>query len=190
MREPTNCAGISQRVVDCSSCSSINTATNLAMEDGADQNDSDCVIQSDAESDSDSEDREFGTPPKEKRPRAMCGAAVYGTKYNCDWESNFPFISRGKHDKTYSFYCKVCHKDVSCRHQGISDVKRHEKSSNHVTSVKSLEGSSRLDSMGFVPLRSAISTQVRCTYSYCIIITLVFTDKASRSENSCFHSSS
>ena len=79
MREPTNCAGISQRVVDCSSCSSINTATNLAMEDGADQNDSDCVIQSDAESDSDSEDREFGTPPKEKRPRAMCGAAVYGT---------------------------------------------------------------------------------------------------------------
>ena len=45
MREPTNCAGISQRVVDCSSCSSINTATNLVMEDGADQNDSFKVTQ-------------------------------------------------------------------------------------------------------------------------------------------------
>jgi len=66
---------------------------------------------------------ECGTLPKEKRPRAMCGVAVYGIKYNSDWESNFPFISRGKCDKIYSFYCKVCHKDVSCRHQGISETR-------------------------------------------------------------------
>ena len=47
------------------------------MEDGADQNDSDCVIQSDAESDSDSEDREFGTPPPRKRDPEQCAVQLF-----------------------------------------------------------------------------------------------------------------
>ena len=148
--------------------------TNIAMEgvglgqlDTDSDRDSDCVLQSDRESNSESEDCR-GTLPK-KKTRAMCGAAVYGTKYNCDWESDFPFISRGKIDKTYSFYCTVCHKDVSCKHQGISDVKRHEKSINHTTNVKSLKGSSRLGRMGFVPLHSAINTQVLANALYCTL---------------------
>ena len=78
-------------------------------------------------------------PPRRRDPEhRVVSAAAYGTKYNSDWESNFLFISRGKEDKVYSFYCKLCQKDVSCRHQG--DVKRHEKSNNHAIRVKSLDG--------------------------------------------------
>ena len=106
-------------------------------------------------------DEDPGTPPRSKKPRSLCGAAAYGTKYNKDWESKFPFISRGTIDATYSFYCKICQKDVSCCHQGVTDVKRHEQCSIHVNRVKSLENNSRLDKMGFVPVGSPIDTQVK-----------------------------
>ena len=107
------------------------------------------------------EEEEHGTPPRPKKPISLCGAAAYGTKYNKDWGSKFPFISRGKVDSVYSFYCKVCQKDVSCRHQGICDVKRHEQCTSHVNRLKSMENNSRLDNMGFVPIGSAIDTQVK-----------------------------
>jgi len=65
------------------------------------------IIEStDAETNSESKDYQFATPPK-KKPRGVCGAAAYGTKHNSDWESSFLFISPGKQDKIYSFYCKV-----------------------------------------------------------------------------------
>ena len=73
-------------------------------------------------------DEEHGTLPRPKKPWSLCGAAVYRTKYKKDWESKFPFICHGKVDTIYSFYCKVFQKDISCRHQDVSDVKRHEQS--------------------------------------------------------------
>ena len=113
------------------------------------------------ERDLDIENGEHVSPPRPKKPKSLCGAAAYGTKYNKDWESKFPFISRGKIDSVYSFYCKVCQKDISCRHQGVSDVKRHEQCRSHISLLKSMESNSRLDKMGFVPVGSAIDTQVR-----------------------------
>ena len=42
----------------------------------------------------DKELRDFDaeTPPRAKKPRSLCGAAAYGTKYNKDCESKFLFI--------------------------------------------------------------------------------------------------
>lgn len=98
-------------------------------------------------------------PPSPKRSR-VAGAATYGTRFNSEWAHQFPFLSKGKVDPVYSFYCSVCKKDVSCRHQGIADVKRHERSNSHTSNAKVLRTNSSLTSMGFVPVGSAIDTQV------------------------------
>ena len=101
----------------------------------------------------------FDSPPSPKRTK-LAGAATYGTKFKLEWMGEFPFIAEGHQDPVYSFYCQVCKKDVSCRHQGIADVRRHERSKSHSDNVSAAEGSSRLTSMGFVPVGSAIDKQV------------------------------
>ncbi len=89
-------------------------------------------------------------PPSAKKRKSVAGAASYGSKYNEEWESEFPFVSRGRgYDKVYSFYCKVCEKDVSCRHQGIADLKRHEKSGGHHSKVVVTRTNSRLEDIGY-----------------------------------------
>ena len=67
------------------------------------------------------------SPPSSKRFR-LSGAATYGIKFNSEWTAQYPFISKGHQDPVYSFYCQVCQKNFSCRHQGIADVRRHSKS--------------------------------------------------------------
>ena len=88
----------------------------------------------------DKELRDFDaeTPPQAKKPRSLCGAAAYGTK---DCESKFLFISCGKVDSiNFSFYCKVCQKDVSNRHQGVSDTSKAVVTS--IMYIKSMENNS------------------------------------------------
>lgn len=51
-------------------------------------------------------------------------------------------------------------KDVSCRHQGVADLKRHEKSAGHASKVQAVQSSSRLERMGFIPVSSALDSQV------------------------------
>ena len=118
------------------------------------------IDETDSETDGESLYVEHGMPPRPKKPWSLCGTAAYGTKYNKEWESKFPFICHGKTDAIYSFYCTVCQKDVSCRHQGVSDVKRHEQCNSHNNRLKSMENNSRLDKMGFVPIGSATDTQI------------------------------
>ena len=112
---------------------------------------------SSSSSDSESESTDKTPPPK--KLKACKGAATYGTKYNPRWQTDFPFVSGCQNDP-YSFYCNVCQKDVSCRHQGVSDLKRHEKSTGYQTMTRATSGSTRLDTMGFVPVGSALDTQV------------------------------
>lgn len=118
-------------------------------------------------------------PPSPKRSRA----ATYGTKFNLEWNAHFPFISNGHQDPVYSFYCGVCQKDVSCRHQGIADVKRHVKSSSHSCNASIVRTNSSLTSMGFVPVGSAIDTQVKFimleSFNYMIEFLSFNTDKES-----------
>lgn len=97
--------------------------------------------------------------PTFKRSK-LTGAATYGTKYNPAWSSEFPFISEGHQDPDRSFFCKVCHKDISCSHQGIADIRRHEKTKAHVNSVSAVTKNARLSDMGFIPVGSSIDKQV------------------------------
>ena len=97
------------------------------------------------------------TPPAPKKPKSLSGAAKYGSKFNPEWQSEYPFASPGHVDKVYSFYCSVCMKDVSCSHQGVADLKRHEKSAGHTSKI---QASSRLDRMGLIPVGGALNSQV------------------------------
>lgn len=71
-----------------------------------------------------------GTPPRLKKRKGVTSTAACGSKYNPEWQPDVLLVSRGCNDTVYSFYCSLCKKDISCRHQGISDLKRHEKSSS------------------------------------------------------------
>ena len=102
---------------------------------------------------------EYNTPPRAKKSK-LAGASKYGSRYQQKWEQEFPFIKRGIQDSVYSFYCKVCQRDIRCRHQGIADLKRHDKTSSHAIRVRSMQGSSKLSEMGFVQIGSATDTQV------------------------------
>ena len=70
------------------------------------------------------EDSPEDTPLVLKRPRSLSGAAKYDSKFNPDWQLDCPFAS------LTTFYCSVCMKDVSCCHQEVADLKRHEKSAS------------------------------------------------------------
>ena len=100
-----------------------------------------------------------GDSPPFKRSR-LAGAATYGTKFKTDWKAEFPFLTEGHLDPVYNFYCKVCQKDISCRHQGIADVRRHERSKSHADNVSAVRSSSKLTNLGFVSVGSAIDKQV------------------------------
>ena len=103
-----------------------------------------------------------GSPPF-KRSK-LAGAATYGTKFKPEWKAEFSFLTEGHLDPVYNFYCKICQKDISCRHQGIADVRRHEKSRSHADNVSAVQNSSNLTNLGFVPVGSAIDKQVLCTF--------------------------
>ena len=64
-----------------------------------------------------------------KNLKASTGVATYKTKFNPSWQAKFLFVSRS--DSIYSFHWNVCRKDVSCSHEGINDLKGHEKSLAH-----------------------------------------------------------
>ena len=114
---------------------------------------------------SEADDPDCKAPPAPKKPKSLSGAAKYGSKFNPEWQSEYPFASPGHIDKVYSFYCSVCMKDVSCSHQGVADLKRHEKSAGHTSKVQAVQSSSRLDRMGFIPVGGALNAQVNIYYS-------------------------
>ena len=80
------------------------------------------------------------TSSRSKKTR-LSGAARYGTKYNSEWKSDFPFISSTSDGSEFNFHCKICVQDFSCHHQGKTGVKRHEKSKMHQKKIEAVEKS-------------------------------------------------
>lgn len=124
--------------------------------------------------------------PLQKKLKASTGAATYKTKFNPSWQAEFPFVSRS--DSIYSFHCNVCRKDVSCSHQGVNDLKRHEKSLAHQNCISATKSNSRLETMGFVPHGGSLDSQVYIDLSYLasynVYNTHIFSsDKTSRGKN-------
>ena len=76
------------------------------------------------------------TPPNPKRK--FTGSSTYTTKYDPLWKGKYPSLEAVKGD-VYSFYCKCCLKKVSCKHQGIGDVKRHIQGLNHQKASKGMD---------------------------------------------------
>ena len=95
-------------------------------------------------------------PPSSKK-RSLHGAATYGTKYDPAWKTKFPCIQPESSD-IFSFFCTVCNKKISCKHQGITDVKRHIEGLNHSKLTKEKEKQSTLV---FRALSDPINMKVR-----------------------------
>ena len=75
-------------------------------------------------------------PPASKR---KCrGSAAYKTKYSRSWGERYSSVQAVKGD-LFSFICCGCRRKVSCKHQGIDDVKCHIEGTSHKRVSKDLE---------------------------------------------------
>lgn len=74
------------------------------------------VVEEECDTDSDREG------PASKRTK-FAGAYKYKTKYSKEWKKKWPFIDSVRGDP-YSFRCSVCSKNLSCGHQGSTDVQQ------------------------------------------------------------------
>ena len=66
------------------------------------------------------------------------GSAKYECKFNLLWTKTYPFLQPAK-DDVYSFYCTVCAKKVSCKHQATGDVRYHIDGPEHKNFTQSLQ---------------------------------------------------
>ena len=90
---------------------------------------------------------EYNTPPRAKKFINWLELPNMALDISQSGSSNFRSSSVVYRTQfSYSFYCKVCQRDISCHHQGIADLKRHEKTSSHDIRVRSMQGSSKLRS--------------------------------------------
>ena len=64
----------------------------------------------------------------------------YKTKFSAEWKKTWPFISAVPH----SFRCNVCAKNLSCAHQGKSDIKDHIAGKNHIKLSKAAASQPKL----------------------------------------------
>jgi len=68
----------------------------------------------------------------------------------------FPCVKPVKKDE-FSFLCTVCNKVISCKHQGVKDVKRHIEGLNH---SKVAKGADRQCTLAFRQSSDPISGKV------------------------------
>jgi hypothetical protein len=81
--------------------------------------------------------------PSSSAKRKYRGAAVYNSKFDPVWKKTYPCVQPIKGD-VYSFHCTLCRKDVSCKHMGISDVKRHLEGVTHKRAADSMKSQTTL----------------------------------------------
>lgn len=121
------------------------------------------------ESDKESEGRELEQEEFDSEPerdndlqqptfkrRKFHGAAMYSTKFDPAWKTKFPCVKPVKKDE-FSFLCTVCNKVISCKHQGVKDVKRHIEGLNH---SKLAKGADRQCTLAFRKSSDPISGKV------------------------------
>ena len=74
--------------------------------------------------------------------RKFSGSAKYSTTYQSKWESKYDFVTRS--GSKGHFYCKVCRKDVSIKHQGALVIERHSEGKIHRQQIVSARSQTRL----------------------------------------------
>lgn len=96
---------------------------------------------SDSNTMSDSEDEStLSEPPPKKK---FTGASKYGTKYSSEWKKLWPFILPVP-DSQYKFQCSICMKYLSCKHQGVADVKQHIATTGHQKTAQTMASQATL----------------------------------------------
>ena len=73
--------------------------------------------------------------PSTRTQSAKKRKTMYKCKYSLQWTKTWPFIVAQPDDK-HSFLCTVCSKRLSCKHQGVHDVKDQINSQMHQTLAK------------------------------------------------------
>lgn len=76
------------------------------------------------------------------KTRKLSGSATYCTSYQSSWEKTYDFVTRSS--SKGHFYCKVCHKNVSIKHQGAHDILRHSEGKTHKQRALSARFQARL----------------------------------------------
>ena len=66
------------------------------------------------------------------------------SKFNHDMEREFQCVSKGHTE--YSFWCTICHKDISCAHSAKNDVQRHMTTKSHITNSELPSNKFQIDS--------------------------------------------
>lgn len=79
------------------------------------------------------------------------------TKYNQSWENSYSWLKQVK-ENPYHASCRLCNKDFSCAHGGLSDVKQHASTKSHKTIVSN-RASSNLTQYFSKPDKSASETE-------------------------------
>ena len=95
----------------------------------------------------DSEVEDSAGVPKEKKAKVGRGAAKYTTRFDPSWTATYPCVKGIKNDK-HSFLCTVCNKKISCKHQGVQDVKRHVNGQKHKTIAQAAVSQPKLSFQG------------------------------------------
>ena len=102
------------------------------------------------------------TGPGNSCTKKFHGAAIYDSKYRTIWQKTWPFIQPVTNDP-HSFYCTVCRKSVSCKHQGERDVGRHAATTQHQRNSKALENNIQLK---FVSTTDRVKEKVYININY------------------------
>ena len=97
-------------------------------------------------SDDESDDTDKEPSSKKKKltaaTRKYSGSAVYSTSYQPHWERKYDFVARS--NLKSHFYCKVCRKAVSIKHQGALDIERHSEGKTHRQRISSARSQTQL----------------------------------------------
>ena len=88
------------------------------------------------------EKRKAESPVKEITGKEKKGAGKYDCTFKKDWTKEWSFITAA--NDPHSFHCVICARDVSCKHQGRTDVVRHIKKDIHQNNTKRHEGQNKL----------------------------------------------
>jgi len=71
------------------------------------------------------------------------GAAIYKTKFKCEWTKTWLFICEVP-GNVYKFQCTICSRMVSYGHMGRADVELHISKKMHKVNVKSAHSQTKL----------------------------------------------
>ena len=90
-----------------------------------------------------------------EKKRKYTGAFQYKTSFRNEWRKAWPFIAPVP-GSSHEFRCQVCNKNLSCGHQGATDIRDHVSSQKHQALAKSLSTQPRLSFNAIDPLQDKV----------------------------------